>query len=99
MDKTPFDNFEDNIILQVIDTKLTEIYSLINNNPQITRQYVEEVIEPVEESLNQLHNKVDQLLKKEKNIKKHCPFETLSISIYSLYFLQILEIKQNDKKI
>lgn len=37
VDKTPFDSFEDNIILQIIDTKITEIYSLINNNPQLTR--------------------------------------------------------------
>lgn len=86
VDKTPFDNFEDNIILQVIDIKLTELYSLINNNPQITRQYVEEVIEPVEESLNQLHNKVDQLLKKEKKHKKTLPLrDPLDINLFPIF--------------
>lgn len=66
VEKTPFDNFEDNIVLQIIDNRLNEIYEIISNSPQITRQYVEEIIEPVEESLNQLHNKVDQLLSKDK---------------------------------
>lgn len=68
--KTPFDDFEDNIVLQVIDNRLNDIYEIIRSNPQITRQYVEKIIEPVEESLNQLHNKVDQLLRKEKKHKE-----------------------------
>lgn len=60
VDKTPFDNFESDIALQVIDNRLNEIYALLQNNPQVTRQYVEEAIEPIEDSLNQLHDKVDQ---------------------------------------
>ena len=70
VDKTPFDNFESDIALQAIDNRLNEIYALIQNNPQVTRQYVEEAIEPVEDSLNQLHNKVDQLLPKGKKYKE-----------------------------
>ena len=30
-----------------MDNRLNEIYDLISDNPQITRQYVEEIIEPV----------------------------------------------------
>nr|YP_010472488.1 hypothetical protein N4L43_pgp021 [Pleurosigma intermedium]UVG42099.1 hypothetical protein [Pleurosigma intermedium] len=73
VEKTPFDNFEDNIVLQIIDNRLNEIYEIISNNPQTTRQYVEEIIEPVEKSLNQLHNKVDQLLSKDKKHREILP--------------------------
>ena len=73
VEKTPFDNFEDNIVLQIIDNRLNEIYEIISNSPQITRQYVEEIIESVEESLNQLHNKVDQLLSKDKKHREIIP--------------------------
>lgn len=71
---TQTNNFEDNIVLQIIDNRLNEIFEIISNNPQITRQYVEEIIEPVEESLNQLHNKVDQLLSKDKKHREILPF-------------------------
>ena len=70
VDKTPFDNFESDIILQVNNSRLNEIYDLIQNKPQVTRQYVEEAEEPVENSLNQWHNKVDQYFQRVKNIKK-----------------------------
>merc|ERR1711907_428990 len=73
VDRTPFDNFENDIALQLIDNRLNEIYNIIQNNPQATRQYVEEAIEPIEDSLNQLHNKVDQLISKRKKDKKTLP--------------------------
>lgn len=38
VDKTPFDNFENEIALQVIDSRLNEIYEIISNSPQITRR-------------------------------------------------------------
>jgi integrase len=66
VDKTPFDDFESNLVLKVIDQRLSEIYSLIENNPRITKEYVEEAIQPVEESLEELHYKVDKLLPKKK---------------------------------
>lgn len=75
VDKTPFDNHENNITLQVIDNRLNAIYEIISNNPQITRRYVEEIIEPVEESLEQLHNKVDQLLSKDKKHREILPLQ------------------------
>jgi len=52
--KLLIDNFENDIALQMIDNRLNEIYNIIQNNPQATRQYVEEAIEPIEDSLSQL---------------------------------------------
>ena len=73
VENTPFDNFENDIALQVIDNRLNEIYTIIQNNPQVTRKYVEEAIEPIEDSLSELHNKVDQLLSKGKKCKETLP--------------------------
>ena len=42
----------------MIDNRLNEIYPIIQNNSQITEQYVKEIIESVGESLNQ----VDQFI-------------------------------------
>lgn len=53
------DEVENDIALQVIDSRLNEIYAIIQNNPQVNKQYVEKAIEPTEDSLSQLHNKVD----------------------------------------
>lgn len=47
VDKTPFDNYESNLAIQVIDDRLKYIYGLILKNPKLTRQYVEEAILPV----------------------------------------------------
>jgi hypothetical protein len=49
----PFDDlsFENSLAFQFIDKKLEEIYSIIQNNPEITRAYLEQAIEPVEDSL------------------------------------------------
>ena len=66
VDTTPFDQFEDKIALAVIDERLNSIYDVIAKNPQITKEYIEEAIEPVEYSLEVLHEKINQLLPKEK---------------------------------
>ena len=47
---------------------------MIAKNSQITREYVEEAIQPIEESLEELHHKVDQLIPK---IKKEREIEPL----------------------
>ena len=39
MDKTPFDRYEDNLALKVIDERLNAIYDLINRSPEVTAQY------------------------------------------------------------
>ena len=86
VDKTPFDNYENDIVLQVIDNRLNEIYEIISNNPQITRRYVEEIIEPVEESLDQLHTKVDQLLSKNKKHREILPLrDPINMDLFPIF--------------
>ena len=40
VDKTPFDSFENQLAYEIIEKKLAEIYDLIQNNPDITKEYV-----------------------------------------------------------
>ena len=71
VDKTPFDTYDDNLALQVIDDRLNAIYSLIRSNPELTREYVEEAILPIQDMLESLDEKVNLLLpqkKKERSI-------------------------------
>lgn len=101
VDRTPFDNFENDIALQVIDNRLNEIYNIIQNNPQATRQYVEEAIEPIEDSLNQLHNKVDQLISKRKKDKKTLPLrDPIDTNLFPIFFTNAgrKAIRQKDLK-
>ena len=104
VNKTPFDNFENDIALQVIDNRLNEIYAIIQNNPQVTRQYVEEAIEPIEpieDSLSQLHNKVDQLLSKGKKYKETLPLrDPIDMNLFPIFFTNAgsAAIRQKDLK-
>ena len=101
VEKTPFDNFENNIVLQVMDSRLNEIYEIISNNPQITKQYVEEIIEPVEESLNQLHNKVDQLLRKDKKHREILPLrDPINMDLFPIFLANAgnKAVRQKDLK-
>ena len=41
----------------MVNNRFNEIYTIIQNNPQVTRQYIEKAIEPIKDSLSQLHNK------------------------------------------
>ena len=77
VDNTPFDNFEDNLAIKIIDKCLQEIYNLISKNPQLTRKYVEEAIEPIEESLEELHAKANMLLPKQKKKREIQPLRDL----------------------
>jgi integrase/recombinase XerD len=84
---TPFDDFENNIALQIIDTRLNEIYSIIKNNPQITREYVTQAIEPVEDSLLALHHKIDTLLPKNKADSEVLPLrDPIDMNLFPLFF-------------
>ena len=101
VNETPFDNFENDIALQVIDNRLNEIYAIIQNNPQITRQYVEEAIEPIEDSLSQLHNKVDKLLSKGKKDKETLPLrDPIDLNLFPIFFTNAgsAAIRQKDLK-
>ena len=62
VDQTPFDIFEDNLALQVIEGRLQSMYSLIESNPDLTRDYVEEVILPIQDQLDNIEQKINQLL-------------------------------------
>lgn len=71
VNKTPFDDYESNLALQVIDDHLKSIYGLILNNPELTHQYVEEAILPIQDMLKSMDEKLNILLpkrKKERNI-------------------------------
>jgi len=70
VDKTPFDDFNDNLLIKVIDERLNALYELIQINPEITQQYVEKAVEPINDSLEELHFKIDQLLPKAKKERK-----------------------------
>lgn len=88
VDKTPFDNFENEVVLQVIDSRLNELYEIISNNPQATKQYVEEIIEPVEENLKQLHSKVDKLLSKDKKHKEILPLrDHINMDLFPIFLV------------
>ena len=77
---------ENKIVLQLIDSRLNDIYEIISKNPQVTIQYVEEIIEPVEESLRQLHTKVDKLLSKDKKHREILPLrDPINRELFSLF--------------
>lgn len=92
VDKTPFDAYEDNLALQVIDGRLKAIYALIQNNPEITRQYVEEAILPIQDMLESMDEKINILLPKPKRKRNVLPlrdpintdFEHLQEAILSI---------------
>ena len=77
VDMTPFDNFDYNISLKLIDQNLTELYDLVSSNPYIIRKTVEGALEPVNDNVDELreqiskemealNKKIDMLLPKDK---------------------------------
>lgn len=66
VDRTPFDSYDNNLLIKVIDERLSGLYGLIKTNPEITQEYVEKAVEPINHSLDELHFKIDQLLPKDK---------------------------------
>ena len=87
VDKTPFD-FDDNLVLELVDKRLTELYTLIQDNPLVIRKYVEDAveggIEPAIESIQELQDefreemdvlnqKIDMLLPKVKKDRETQP--------------------------
>ena len=55
VERTPFDNFDDNLALKLIDQGLMELYELIQSNPLVIRNYVENAIEPINENIQEFH--------------------------------------------
>ena len=84
VDNTPFDDFENNIALELIDKRLMELYGLIQNNPLIIKKYVENAIESTNEivqelqdefreEMEMLNKKIDKLLPKIKKDRQTQP--------------------------
>jgi len=102
VDETPFDNFDDNLALKLIDKRLTELYELISHNPLVIKQYVEDAIQPAQENINQnvdelreefleemgtLNKKIDILLPKVKRQKEIQPLrDPVDINLFSIFF-------------
>ena len=87
VDKTPFDSFENQLAYKIIDKKLAEIYDLIQKNPDITKEYVNQALEPVQDSLEQLHKKVDALLTKNKVNREILPLrDPIDFNLFPIFF-------------
>nr|WPV72646.1 putative integrase/recombinase protein [Navicula sp.] len=72
-EKTPFDLYENNLALQVIDERLQAIYGLIRSNPDLTREYVEQAILPIQDMIELLDDKINILLPKRRNKRNVLP--------------------------
>jgi hypothetical protein len=83
VDKTPFDLYDDNLVLTGIDERLRDIYSLIRTNPDIIRQYFEECILPIQDMLESMDDKLNELLPKKKKKRETLP---LRDSVYTELF-------------
>ena len=66
VDKTPFDLYDDNLVLNVIDDRLQGIYALIQTNPDVTREYVEQALLPIQDMLEDIDGKINILLPNKK---------------------------------
>lgn len=69
VEKIPFNLFENNIPIKLIDKKLQSIYDLISSNSEITTQYVQEAIFPIYEMPESMDDKLNRLLPKPKKAK------------------------------
>ena len=68
-------------------TKLAEIYDFIQNNLEITKEYVSQALEPVQDSLEELHKKVDTLLTKNKVDREILPLrDPIDLNLFPLFF-------------
>ena len=56
VEDTPFD-YETQISNRLVNKQIQELKYLIELNPNITREYVLSTLNPIEESLNELHQK------------------------------------------
>lgn len=87
VDKTLFDDFENNLALQLIDNRLNKISAIIQNNPETTWEYVTQAIKTIKNSLADLHNKVNILLPKSKIDRDILPLrDPLDLSLFPLFF-------------
>lgn len=102
VDETPFDDFDDNLALKLVDQRLTELYDLIHNNPLVIKQYVEDAIQPVNENINSnvdelreeffeemetLNKKIDLLLPKARKQREIQPLrDPVDVNLFPIFF-------------
>lgn len=80
IDKTPFDTDEQNLVVNRIADQLNQMYALIQSNLQLTKQYIENAVEPIQDVLENMDKKIDTLLPKEKKnrtVQKFCLYYLL----------------------
>lgn len=59
--------------LRGLSERIDNLYSLIQSNPEITRQCVEETLNPIQDKLDSIDNKLDRLLPKKKKERQIRP--------------------------
>lgn len=88
VDKTPFDSYEDNLAIKIINDQLKAIYGLIQSNPDITREYVEESLLPIQDSLDNIEEKVNLLLPKRKKQRNILPLrDPINMDLFNVFFV------------
>ena len=104
VERTPFDTLEDNIVRQVLEERLDGLYDLIERNPGLTKEYVEEALnkglESVEDRLDEINSKVNTLLPKSKKKREVQPLrDPMDRKLfYNLLYICIGYTKQDKKE-
>jgi integrase/recombinase XerD len=103
VDRTPFDSLDDNLALELIDKRLTELYSLIEAN-QLTiknaldksleknlkpvNEGIEEIQEQLDEEMEILNKKIDKLLPKIKKGREIQPLrDPIDVNLFPVFLL------------
>lgn len=59
---------------------------MIQQNPEITKEYVEKAVEPINDSLEELHFKIDQLLPKDRKQREIQPLrDPIDFNLFPLF--------------
>lgn len=109
VDNTPFDDFETNLALELIDKRLMELYDLIQNNPLVIQKYVEDAIEPTNENIQKLqekfrekmeilNKKIDRLLPKVKKDFQTQPLrDPVNTNLFPIFMINAGNVFQRRK--
>lgn len=103
VDTTPFDSLDDNLALELIDKRLTELYSLIEanqltirnafestiqNNLKPVNEGIEELQEQINEEMESLNRKIDKLLPKSKKKREIQPLrDPVDVHLFPVFLL------------
>ena len=87
VDKTPFDNYEDNLAIQVINERLQDIYALIRSHPELTREHVQEAIAPIQVMLEEMDNQLNVMLPKRRKDRQSLPLrDPVRTELFEIFF-------------